>query len=151
MTDRYYIESAEYGQAEGGIGCGPIDGPLVAEAAVTDENGNHFYLSLAEAWGAPNFYKSDDSLFSIHMSSDAESETLEKLNSAYIELGDYETIFTERDCEYFDLIRYLVYLVRSTDPGLDEYVKDTEGHYLDEIFIPESDIEEEIRLDSEEY
>ena len=60
---KYLIRSADRGADEGGMACGPVGGADVAEAEFEDENGNVFWLSLAEFDGLPNFYRTDRPTF----------------------------------------------------------------------------------------
>lgn len=106
---RYFIETAKYGIGEGGMACGPV----VAEVNVKVDNGERFYMPLAEVMGIPNFYKTEESTYALHMNMDAPEEEFEKINEFFLETGEYDEIFGNRDDEYFSLYRYLIYLVRS--------------------------------------
>ena len=140
---RYFIESVKCGAGEGGMACGPVSGPVVAEAKVRTDNGEEFYMSLAEMEGIPNFFKSPKSTYEYQMNDDMDEEALEEFQSYFIETGDYEEIFAQQDPEWLQLYRYLIYIVRSEWEECESYQRETEGKWLDEINIPVSDIEEE--------
>ena len=58
---RYRVLEAKYGVARGGMACGPVAGPVMAEIKLADENGDEFYLNLTEVDGIPNWFKTDRS------------------------------------------------------------------------------------------
>ena len=137
---RYFIESAKYGVGEGGFACGPVEGPVVAEVKVKTEN-EEFYMTLAEIYGIPNFYKSNESVYDFLVDPDIDEEKIEVVNKNFIETGDYDEIFEKRDDEWFELYRYLIYVVRADYEECDEFIKVTTGKYIDEMDIPNSDVE----------
>ena len=53
---RFFIEDVKCGVGEGGMACGPVDGPVGTEVKVKTNNGEFFYMTLAEMMGIPNFF-----------------------------------------------------------------------------------------------
>ena len=54
---RYRVLEAKCGVGEGGIACGPVGGPVIAEIRLSDENSSEFYLSLVEVDGIANWFR----------------------------------------------------------------------------------------------
>ena len=140
---RYYIESAKYGVGEGGFACGPVDGPVVAEIKVKTDN-EEFYMSLAEVYGIPNFYKSNESVYNFLMNPELDEEAIENVNQYFIEIGDYDEIFERKEDKWFELYRYLIYVVRADYGECEQFIDSTKNNYIDDIDIPFSDIEYEM-------
>lgn len=136
---RYYIEAIKYGEADGGIACGPVGGAIVAEVKIRIENGEVFYLSLADACGFPNFFKTLESTFEQQLQMD--EDIISVLEDAFIETGDYEEIFEKKDSEWFELYRYLIFFVSESEEACKEIEKLSVGKYIDEIEIPASEYE----------
>jgi len=126
-----------------GIACGPIAGPSLAELKATSGD-ESFYLLLADVDGIPNFYKTPESCLDKAMAEEEDSEFWDRMNSDwFIETGDYDKIFATKDPEFFELYRYLIYLVREFPTVAAKFIEETEGKLLSEITIPKSDVEEE--------
>ena len=148
---RYFIEKVKCGIGEGGMACGPVSGPIVAEVKVREENGEIFYLSLAEVDGCPNFFKTEESTYNMQVFEEMTEEDADRLNEDYIPVGLYEEIFqlTEEDDEMFPLYRYLIYIVRADWDECKRFQKETEGKYMDEVEIPMCDLEEDYLKENE--
>ena len=140
---RYFIESVKCGVGEGGMACGPVSGPIVAEAKVRTDNGDEFYMSLAEVEGIPNFFKSPRSTYELQVEEEMDDEELEEFQSYFVETGDYAEIFEDPDPEWFQLYRYLIYIVRADWDDCEKFQEETAGKWLDEIDVPASDLEED--------
>ena len=135
--------------ASAGIGEGAIEVPIVAEVHLRDEKGEEVYLSLDEFTGIPNFFKTEKSTYEMLMSARPNDEGVEYLNAHYVPIEDYVDVFDNPEEEYYDALRYLVFLVRSEMDEAQEFIDETTGHWTDEIDIPMSDIEEEWREEME--
>ena len=147
---RYFIMNAKAGVGEGGMACGPVAGPIVAEAELRNEAGQEFFISLAEVDGMPNFFKTGYSTFREQLTFDMDDEMLEMLERSYVDTGEYEEILTDPDPDWIDVYRYLMYLVRG-DSGMEKvFIEATKGCWTDEIRIPKTDIEEELEEEWEE-
>ena len=58
--------------------------------------------------------------------------------------SDYSAVFDHPEYAYYDLYRYLFFLVRGGWDDVDEFLPAEEVNaYLDEIEVPKSDVEEE--------
>ena len=140
---RYRVLEAKCGVGRGGITCGPVGGPVVAEIKLAVESGGEFYLCLAEVDGIPNWFKTDRSTIDEQLSDEAEDELYDYLNDNYADIGEYEEVFDDKDAELYQACRYLIYLVRCERDQEEPFIRTTVGKYLDEMEIPMSDAEEE--------
>lgn len=145
---RFYIEDIKCGLGAGGMSCGPVSGPVVAEAKVKDDNNEIFYLSLAEVDGFPNFFQTAESTYDMQVSQEMTDEDIDYLNDNYVDSdveGDYNNLFemTEEDEELLPLLKYLTYIVRADWDECKRFQEETKGKYVDEIEIPMCDLEEE--------
>lgn len=148
---RYFIESVKCGVGEGGSACGPMDGPVVAEVKVKSDENEEFYMSLAEVDGIPNFAKTAESTYDNQVNMDFDDEAIEAFQKCQIDgIEDYYGIFDDKDSEWYQLYRYLIYIVRADWKECEKFQKKTKGKWLDEIEIPASDIEEEYLEDYED-
>ena len=150
---RFFIEDIKCGLGEGGMACGPVSGPVVAEAKVKDDKGEVFYLSLAEVDGFPNFFQTEKSTYEMQVSQNMTDEDVSYLNDNYISVdGDYDNLFemTEEDEELLPLLKYLTYIVRADWDECKEFQEKTKGKYLDEFEIPPCDLEEEYLEENED-
>ena len=139
----YFIESVKCDVANGGMACGPVSGPVVAEALVKDEENSSSYIGLVEVDGMPNFYQSESSYFDSLIDDDMPEESFEEFQSHFIAEGMYEDLFEEPDEDMQDMFRYLIYIVRADWDECEKYIAGTTGKWLGEIEIPMSDVEEE--------
>ena len=148
---RYFIEEVKCDIGVGGMACGPVAGPIVAEAKVREDNGESFYLSLAEVDGCPNFFKTEESTYDMQVSMDMTEEDADRLNEDYLPLGLYENLLelSEEEDEMYPLYRYLMYIIRADCGECERFQKETEGKYLDEFEIPMCDLEEDYLEDNE--
>ena len=140
--NRYYIEDIKCDIGVGGIACGPVAGPVIAEAKVKSDD-EEFYMSLAEVDGIPNFFKTKESTYEMQLNQEMTDEEVEVLQENYIKTEDYEEILSNKDSEWYSLFRYLIYIVRSDWDECERFLKETSGKYLDEIEVPFCDLEEE--------
>ena len=140
---RYFIESVQYGEDAGGIACGPVSGALIAEAKILSDTGEVFFMSLADVMGIPNFIKSPVSTFDLQIRCEPNDEEIEQLLSWNVDTGEYYEIFENRDPEWFQLYRYLIYIISAGEDSRKTFMSETSGRYLDEIDIPVSSIEED--------
>lgn len=143
---RYFIESIKCDAKS----MGPMPGVVVAEAYVRKEDGTHFYASLSEFDGMPNFFITDESTFDEQVDNTFDSDYADFLTAHSIEVGEYSELHDYEDEEWYDLYRYLVYIVRADWDDCNSFMKKTEGKWLDEIDIPMSDIEDEMLEDEED-
>lgn len=135
--------------ASAGIGESGIEVPIVAEVHLRDENGEEEYLALDEFTGIPNFFKTEKSTFEILMAARPNEDEVEYLNNHDVPIEDFVDVFNNPEDEYYDVLRYLIYLVRCELDDMQPYIDKTVGHWTDEIDIPMSDIEEEWREEME--
>ncbi len=143
---RLFIVSARCGVGDDGIACGPVSGPIVAEVKVREEGGGEFFMSLAEVEGIPNFVKTPVSTFDFQKNMNMDPEMLQLIRDNNIQFDDsvYSAVFEHPEYAYYDLYRYLIFLVRAGLDEVDEFLpKEEVNRYLDEIEIPKSDVEEE--------
>lgn len=147
---RYMIIAARCEEADFGVGCGPQMSPIVAEVELKDAQGKNFYMSASFLADAPEFYKTDVSTFDMQVRGDlSEDETaaLESLlNAGFMDFGEYDDIFEAKDPEWYDIQRYLIYLIQMVNyeqsDELDKFIGKTSGKYTDAIDIPMSYAEE---------
>ena len=140
------ILSARYKVAGGGLACGPVSGSVIAETQFEKPDGQIFYLTGVETMGIPTFVITENSVFDRIVSAEegeAEDDDLsDVLDDHTLDVGEYPDIFEDRDPEYFDMLRYIIYIIGNDYDDTDEFIKKTSGKYLDEIEIPVSSIEE---------
>lgn len=151
---RYFIENAKCGVTEGGMGCGPISGNVIATIQFREGNATQ-WLSLAEVAGIPNVYLTDKDVFEDLVAEDVEdTEFAEYMQEHYIDEfegiefdDDYSTTFEsiaeDPENPAVPLIRYLIALIRCEMDEVNELIEQATGKYVDEIDIPASDVEEE--------
>ena len=134
---RYLIESAKC-EIAGDVLCPAV----VAEAKLCPEEGEPFYLSLAEVEGIAQFYRSAESTFELQIHPADCEETGRIPEKDLLWAGEYDELFDENDPVWLPLYRYLIYIVRSAWEDCNAFIAATEGHYLDEISVPVSDVED---------
>ena len=140
---RYRVMEAKCGVGSGGMACGPVAGPVVGEIKLADEDGDGFYLCLAEVDGIPNWFKTDRSTIDEQLSDEDEDDLYDYLNDNCVDVGEYEDVFEDTVSELYQAYRYLIYLVRCEREQEELFIQSTVGKYLDEMEIPMSDAEEE--------
>ena len=143
---RYFIEDVKCELGAGGMACGPVAAPVVAEAKVKDDTDEVFYLSLAEVDGIPNFFQTTESTYDILVSPDMTDEEVDFFNDHYTSFqGSYDDLFelTEEDEEMLPLLKYLTYIVRADWDECEKFMEMTKGKYLDQFEIPSCDLEQE--------
>ena len=145
---KYFIKSARYGEGEGGIACGPVSGPVVSEVELVTDTGERFFVSLVEAGGCPNFFKTTEAAFDKLIDEDFGDPDF--FETASLDSGEYFDIYEDKDEEYFPIYRYLIYLVRSNEVETNNFIEATSGKFLDEIEIPKTDIDEAYDEDLED-
>lgn len=130
--------------------CLPGGPDSIVEVKFRDEEGNEFYISNADFGEIANFYRTEQSTFDKQMQVediDGSEEFYSYLNE-HMCAGEYEDIFTERDPDWFDAYRYVVYLSRcSKKEDISAFIKNTVGKWLDGGDIPVSDIEKKYLCD----
>ena len=140
---RYRVMEAKCGVGAGGMACGPVAGPVVGGIKLADEDGDGFYLCLAEVDGIPNWFKTDRSTIDEQLSDEDEDNLYDYLNDNCVDVGEYEDVFEDTEAELYQAYRYLIYLVRCEREQEELFIQSTVGKYLDEMEIPMSDAEEE--------
>ena len=140
---KYLIRNAKRGTGKGGMSCsGYMPGPDIAEAEIEDENGNVFWLCLAEVDGFPNFYRTDRSIFNLHMDiMEISDDDIEYVNDKWIPIEDYEEIFSNPDDELTELYRYLIWLIRCSEDDVRAFIEKTVGKLIGDFDIPISEDE----------
>lgn len=138
---RYFIMDVKAGAGEGGMACGPVSGPIVVEVQLKDEAGQEFYVSLADVEGIANFFKTDMSTYKDQLDFDMDDEMIEMLDEHCLEAHEYKYIFQKKGSEWYDVYRYLIYLAHCYEDEAESYIQATKGCWMDEIRIPESEVE----------
>jgi len=138
---RYFIESVQAKMTEGGFACGPVPGDVSAQVKVRDESGKEFYIALIEVTGIPCFYKTDTDCLDALLHPEDNEDRIDELMSYEITGGDYEDILRDKTAEYYPIYRYLIYIVRADQETYDQYADLKVGKYIDEIQVPDSDVE----------
>lgn len=134
---RFFIMNVKAGDA-----CDPMEGPVVAEAQLKDEQSREFFISLAEADGLPNFFMTQSSTYEEQLCYDnMDDELIELLEESYFAGGAYEDVFRKKDPMWIDVFRYLTYLVRCRPEEEGTFIEATKGCWTDEIVIPLTDVE----------
>lgn len=147
---RYMIMAARCEEAQYGVGCGPQMSPVVTEVKLQDEQGKEFYMSASFLADAPAFFRTDVSTFDLQIRGDlseAEMAMLKNLlDDGYMEFGEYDDIFETKNPEWYDVQRYLIYLIQLVNyEQIDEvnaFIHKTVGMYMNAIDIPMSYAEE---------
>ena len=151
---RYLIEEVKCGITEGGMGCGPVSGSVVASIQFREENRTQ-WLSLVEVTGIPNVYLTDKDVFEDLLAEDFEDMGFSEYMREHfidefegIEFDDdysttFESIAEDPKNPAVPLIRYLIALIRCEMDAVNELIDIATGRYVDEIDIPVSDVEEE--------
>ena len=150
---KYFIEDIKCGISAGGMSCGPVPVSVIAEAKFKEDNGNTFYLCLAEVDGIPNFFQTEKSTYDMQISEEMDDDDIDFLNDHYISVdGEYSHLYemTEEDEELLPLLKYLTYIVRVDWEECERFQKETKGKYVDEFEIPKCDIEKEYLDEMEE-
>ena len=144
--NHYKILSARYTVADGGMACGPVSGAVIAEAAFEKPEGEVFFLTCVESMGIPTFVMTEKSVFdrivSAEESGNEDDDLSDVLDGHTIDVGEYPDIFEDKDPKYYDMLRYIIFIVGNDCDEVDAFIKETTGKYLDEIDIPVSAIEE---------
>lgn len=145
----YKILAARCGKSEQSMGCDLKMTAAVAEVRLLDEHGKDFYVSTAFLADIPDFYKTDVTTYELQTKTDpseAEQAMLGNLlQDGYIDFGEFSDIFERKDPEWYNVQRYLIYLIDVYDEPAKaaHYIKATVGQYIDEIYIPVSSVEED--------
>lgn len=147
MERHLLIISAEYKVKEGRPGCTSLPGSVYAEAGFRRPDGEEFYITCREMACTPAFYKSSRSIIEELVLAE---EDLQKADPAFLDyiceccmegIGRYNDIFSKKDPEWFDILRYVIYIIDSDFEESDDFIEKTVGKYLDEIDIPASEVE----------
>lgn len=154
---RYYIEYAECGVTDGGCACGPGSGNVITTIKYKDDKNKSQWLSLAEVQGTINFYLTDENIYQRLITEDFEDDKfVDYLEKHYITEfdglklgGEYEELYasisSNIDNPAIPLIRYIVALTRCAEDDMKEIVSLGVGKFIDEVNIPEIDIEKELK------
>lgn len=146
---RYKIITARCGETEEGFGCEMDMHAAIAEVHLRDDQGKDFYMSAAYLADIPDFYKTDVTTYELQIKADAtEAERAmlgNLLQDGYMDFGEFADIYEQKDPEWYDVQRYLIYLIEVCDEPFEvkRFIKATVGKYMDEIDIPVSSFEED--------
>lgn len=149
---RYYIDTVKCGVTQSGMACGPVPGTVVAEAHVTTDDGQDFYMVNVEADGLPNFCKTEKSYYDMIMAEDPkdEAELAAMCQRCQVDdISEYKDLMFIDELPQNSLLLYLAYVVRSNWEECQEFTARTHGKWLDEIVIPICDYEEDLLIDNE--
>ena len=127
------------------VQCGvePMMNIVIAEAKVKDmEDGSEFYVSLAETGGEANFYRTEVSTYALQAENEEDPEAEDALSDGCIDFGEYEELLDNIDEEHEDLLKYLIYVVRTDNETCREFMEDTIGKCTDEIDFSDKDLRE---------
>ena len=147
MDRHLLIVSANYKVLKEKRSSASFPGAVYAEAGFQKPDGETFYICCRELTCIPTFYKTDHSILEELVR--AESNILEA-DPAFLdyldqccmrEFGKYSVIYAQKDPEWYDLLRYVIYIIDSDYQESDEFIGATVGNYLDEIDTPASEVE----------
>ncbi len=151
---KYFVNDVKCGVSGGGIACGPVEGAINVSINIT-ENNRTFWLTNSELAGIPNFYITDDDIFD-RLMTDLDDDFVEYLSGKNItefegiSLGEYDEIFESindnSNNPATSLIRYIILLTRCSMEESDNIISLSKGKYIDTIVLPESDLEEQYRI-----
>ena len=128
------------------ISGGPDVGIFVGEVELKPESGASVFFSITEADGCPMIFKTDHSVFDMLTDLDESGDDLDELeaNNLLYASDGYAELFEDREnIEFFEGIRYLVYLIRASWDEIDAVIAKTKGRNLEDIEVPEPDLEED--------
>lgn len=151
---RIYIAECKCGVSKGGFACGPVEGSVNAAVKFTVD-GVSKWLTNSEFTGIPNFYLTDESVFERFMDDDLTDEFGEYLDPHYLKefegiflAGEYDMIVKSLEENENNpasaLIRFVIALTRCDNEEIESLIRMGTGHYVEELDIPLSDVEEEI-------
>lgn len=140
--ERLFVETVKYGVVD------PMMGTVMAEMKVR-KGDETIYVSLVEADGGANFYKTSTELYEAEMNCSMDEDELDILEEGCIDSGEYYELKERIHEEDFDLFRALEYLVRAGWDESEELKNNLEGRYLDEVDVPKF-IDEDEEYDEEE-
>ncbi len=150
---RYFIEEVKCGVTAGGMACGPVPGNVVASVRYTFGRVENWF-TMIETDGIPTVFVTEEDVFEEILKDDFDEEFEEYLEYHEIDLlngiqlnGGYEvmidTIMEKPESPAAPLIKYMMALVRCETGAVPGLIRMAEGHYVDELEIPVSDVEEE--------
>lgn len=150
---KYYIEDARCDVSTGGFACGPVGGEVVATVRFSAD-GRSQWISMIEFEGIPMVFLTDTDLHDYIANNTSDRDYAEHLEQYMIEefngitcSSDYNDIFDsvsdDPDNPAIPLLRYLIALVRCSWDEIGPLVAMAKGHYIDELDIPISDVEED--------
>ncbi len=128
------------------ISGGPDIGIFCGEVELKPAGGDSVFLSITEADGCPMIFKTDHSVFDMLTDLDESGDDLDELeaNNLLYASDGYAELFEDREnIEFFEGVRYLVYLIRASWDEIDAFIAKTKGKNLEEIEIPEPNLGEE--------
>ena len=142
----YKIADAKVGVLEDAAIGGPMGGLVVAEVKLVSDD-ETVYISEAEIEGFPQICKTEESTFDAQLDVNKilDDNFSDMLTDHIIAPGSYEEIFEQKDNPWYDAIRYVIYLVRCEMDEAQPFIDATAGKLLDEIDIPDSDVEEDYK------
>ena len=139
------IEDVKCGFSEGGMACGPVDGPVIVEAKVRDLGTNEVsYHTISELGGSYNFNWLDESTIDEQIKEDYDNKAFwDKIDRAFEGCySDYEDFLTDQETkevcgEDRALIwRYLVYMVNASTDDFEKMKAMSVGKCLGDFEIP---------------
>jgi len=153
---KYYVQDAKCDVIGAGLFAHTVVGAVKYKTDDTEE-----WLYCEETDGMPEFYLSKNDIFGDLIKEDVQQQEFEELRDGAriselddISLGEYEEIFENiyrRKCSpAVPLLRYLITLVRCDNEDIESIISMGKGKYIDEVDIPQSDVEEEFYEDLEE-
>lgn len=142
--EKTQIVNARIEQLSGGPDIGIINGEVELKPA----GGDSVFLSISEADGYPMAFRTDHSVFDKLMNPDEFGDELDELeanNLLYVGEGYGEMLGELEGAEFYDGIRYLVYLVRASWDDTEAFIAKTKGLYLEDIEVPELPSDDEFQ------
>lgn len=139
MMKKPMVKSASVRVSDGWALSVPL---VVGEVCLSSPNGGECYVTLAEADGMAEFYRTEESIQSALVEMEDES-LLDRLyaRNCLLAAGEYEDVFTHPDERWQQVFRYLIYLVRCERGEEERFLSDTVGKALEKDRIPPSDVE----------
>lgn len=141
VMKEFFVKSVRSDMEEYAMCCGPMTCDVLSEALVKTAE-EEFYFGLLEVSDIPTFYKTTESLFEKILEANDDEHELEELFHCSLDYADYNDMFSDRDSEYYDLCRYLTYIVRSDLDRFETFRNAQINQYVSKIDIPTSDVED---------
>lgn len=148
---KLFVEDVKVGVSRGGMACGPVSGSVVAEVCIRDlEEETVKYYSLTEVEGIPNFFETDVSTYDQQIEEVDDEEFWDMLSEhTASDFTDYVDVYANQeemelhDPDHLLIWKYLIYMVRADEGGVEQLKAKSVGKCLGDFEIPVCDVEQE--------